>query len=167
MINPINCKHSQAHWTYQHDGGYNSKYHLDCFACGATLQIVSEKERNKMFYAPNADHIDEGLIQRHALYRHIERMAGMTVPQWDRDCMGEPFLREPLTAKEVYAHVLKAIAEFPDDSQLFRNSVLEEAAKVADDYRKREYSSRGAAWVPCDDVVAVATEIRNLKEDVD
>lgn len=76
---------------------------------------VEENIGDKTFIAPDTNHINTARIQRRALYRHIERMAGMTVPQWDRDCMGDAIRRRPPTAEEVYAHVLKAIAEFPSD----------------------------------------------------
>lgn len=56
--------------------------------------------------------------------------------------------------------------DFNSDPRLFRNSVLEEAAKIADDYKKREYGPHGTEWVSCDDVEAVAAEIRDLKDDI-
>jgi hypothetical protein len=61
---------------------------------------------------PNAEHIPDARISRRALYRAIERIAGMTVSQSIRDCMGDEVQRPEFKPAEIYAHVLKAIAEF-------------------------------------------------------
>lgn len=64
------------------------------------------------YIAPNADHIPDGLIDRRVLYRQIERMAGMTVPQIDYDCVGDPIYRPDPKPAEIFASILKMVATF-------------------------------------------------------
>lgn len=56
--------------------------------------------------------------------------------------------------------------DFNSDPRLFCNTVLEEAAKIADSYKKREYGPHGTEWVSCEEADAIAEEIRVLKESV-
>lgn len=66
-----------------------------------------------IYHAPNADHISDALISRRALYRTIERIAGMTVPQFGVDCMGDKIRLPWPEPSVIYEHVLKAIKNFP------------------------------------------------------
>lgn len=61
------------------------------------------------YHAPNVNHIPDGLISKREVYRMVERMAGMQVPQTDYDCMGEPFIKPDAKPSEIYKHVLKGI----------------------------------------------------------
>lgn len=60
---------------------------------------------------PNADHIPDRPIGSRLLYRRVERMAGMQVPQYDRDPFGEPVARPEPKPSDIYAHILKCIEE--------------------------------------------------------
>jgi hypothetical protein len=73
---------------------------------------LSDNEGRVKYHAPNADHVSNDYVNRRALYRHIERMAGMTVPQRNRNCMGDEVPAPLPRPEEIYAHVLKAIRQF-------------------------------------------------------
>ena len=65
------------------------------------------------FVAPNTDHVPDDSISRREIYRCIERIAGMTVPQYKADCMGDAELQPNPNPSESYAHVLKAVLAYP------------------------------------------------------
>jgi len=55
--------------------------------------------------------------------------------------------------------------DFNSDPRLFRNAVLESAARVADEYKRREYGPHGKEWVSCEEAHTIAEEIRSLKDE--
>jgi len=55
--------------------------------------------------------------------------------------------------------------DFNSDPRLFRNAVLESAARIADEYKRREYGPHGTEWVSCEEADIIAKEIRDLKDD--
>jgi hypothetical protein len=83
-----------------------------CYECDAPWHTPPPPAPSS-YFASNVEHISPGLIDRRFIYRTIERMAGMTVPQVDYDYMGDPVFRPAPKPEEIYAHVLKAIAEAP------------------------------------------------------
>lgn len=50
------------------------------------------------------------------------------------------------------------------DRRAIRNAALEEAARVAEEYKRREYGPHGTEWVSCEEAEQIAREIRDLME---
>lgn len=106
------CQCGHARHSHPEQNRVGDGYCINCRCNEFHAAHAGDSQVAAPYHAPDALHIPGGSVNRRALYRAIERMAGMQVPQYEQDCMGETVLKPAQSPEVIYTHVLLAIKEF-------------------------------------------------------